>query len=319
MGMLGSPPDRAQAIVAGILEPSAVTTTRFGLSCALATPFNTALDIDVGRMVAHARDCLARGCDSVTLFGTTGEGASIGLSARGRVLDAMCASGIDARRQLLSTVAASSLEDAADQATLALEAGVCGILLTPPFYFRNADDEALYAWFGHLFDRLGGRARDMLTYHLPSVTGISLSVTLIDRLKRAFPGIVVGVKDSSATWTYTDALLHAHSDLMILVGDERDLARAVRAGGSGAISGLANIAPEILLGAATLGRDDARIRPLVDTIASYPVLPSVKVLIAHRRRDTAWTRMRPPLTDLDAASAATLVRDAAKALAMEPA
>jgi 4-hydroxy-tetrahydrodipicolinate synthase len=144
-------------------------------------------------------------------------------------------------------------------------------------------------------------------------------VHLIDRLKHAFPGIVVGVKDSSATWSYTEALLRAHSDLMILVGDERDLARAVRAGGSGAISGLANIAPEILVGAATLGRDDARIRPLVDTIVSYPVLPSVKALIAHHKGDAAWRHMRPPLTELDAASTTTLVRDATKALAMEPA
>ncbi len=137
--MLGSPPDSAQAMVAEVGAAS-VTKTRFGLSCALATPFDAALDIDTGRMVAHARDCLARGCESVTLFGTTGEGASIGLSARERVLEAMCASGIDARRQLLSTVTASSLEDAADQATLALDAGVRGILLTPPFYFRHADD-----------------------------------------------------------------------------------------------------------------------------------------------------------------------------------
>jgi 4-hydroxy-tetrahydrodipicolinate synthase len=296
-----------------------VTNTTFGLSCALATPFDAAMDIDVGRMVAHARDCLARGCDSVTLFGTTGEGASIGLSARGRVLDALCASGIDASRQLLSTVAGSSLEDATDQATLALEAGVRGILLTPPFYFRNVGDEALYAWFAQLFDRLGARARDMILYHLPSVTGMPLSVPLIDRLKRAFPGTVAGVKDSSATWSYTEALLAAHSDLMILVGDERELARAVRAGGSGAISGLANIAPEILVAAATAGRDDARIRPLVDTIVSYPVLPSIKAMIADHQDDAAWRRMRPPLTELDPASTATLVRDAAKALAMEPA
>jgi 4-hydroxy-tetrahydrodipicolinate synthase len=288
------------------------------LSCALATPFDAALDIDVTRIVAHARDCLARGCDSVTLFGTTGEGASIGLSARGRVLDAMVQSGIDAG-QLLSTVAASSLEDATDQARLALDAGVRGILLTPPFYFRNANDDALYRWFESLFHRLGGRARDMLAYHLPSVTGISLSVDLIDRLKRAFPGIIVGVKDSSASWSYTEALLRAHSDLIILVGDERDLARAVCAGGSGAISGLANIAPELLVGAATAGRDDPRIRLLVDTIVGHPVLPAVKALIAHVKHDAAWKRMRPPLTELDPAMTATLARDVTQILAMEPA
>ena len=50
---------------------------RFGLSAALTTPFDGAGRIDIAKMVAHARDCLAKGCDSVTLFGTTGEGASL--------------------------------------------------------------------------------------------------------------------------------------------------------------------------------------------------------------------------------------------------
>jgi 4-hydroxy-tetrahydrodipicolinate synthase len=290
-------------------------TSRFGLSCALSTPFERSGAVDVGRLVDHARDRLARGCDSITLFGTTGEGASIGLGARGRVMDAMIASGIATRTQLLSTIVASSIEDAADQANLALDAGVRGLLLTPPFYFRSVTDDAIYTWFGHLFDRLGATARDMFAYHLPSVTGMPLSSALIGRLKIAFPGIIVGVKDSSGSWANTEALLRDHGDLMILVGDERHLAKAVRLGGAGSICGVANVAPEILVGAAKHGIEDARIRPLVEAIVAGPVLPGIKALIAHQKRDAAWARMRPPLIDLDAAATARLIAAVERALA----
>ena len=81
-------------------------TSRFGLSCAISTPFSATGDIDVARLVDHAKDRLARGCDSITLFGTTGEGASIGLGARAKVFEAFVKAGIAPRTQLLSTVVA---------------------------------------------------------------------------------------------------------------------------------------------------------------------------------------------------------------------
>jgi 4-hydroxy-tetrahydrodipicolinate synthase len=127
------------------------------------------------------------------------------------------------------------------------------------------------------------------------------------------------VKDSSATWSNTAALLDAHSDLMILVGDERDLAKAVRMGGSGSICGVANVAPEILVGAAKHGVDDARIRPVVEAIIAHPVLPGIKALIAHQKRDPAWARMRAPMNDLDTAGAAKLIAAFERALELAPA
>ena len=101
---------------------------------------------------------------------------------------------------------------------------------------------------------------------------------------------------------------------MILVGDERDLAKSVRMGGSGSICGVANIAPEILIGAAKHGREDARIRPVVEAIIAHPVLPGIKALIAYQKGDPNWARMRPPMVDLDAAATAKLSASFDKAM-----
>src|SRR5690606_2914332 len=110
-----------------------------------------------------------------------------------------------------------------------------------------------------------------------------------------FAGIVAGVKDSSGEWANTEALIKAHPDLAILIGDERSLAAGVRLGGQGAISGLANACPEALAPMALEGRDDRRIIRLVEEVLRLPVTPAVKALVAHRTGDPAWLRTRAPL------------------------
>ena len=147
--------------------------------------------VDHARLVAHARHCLAEGCSSFTLFGTTGEGASLGLRERAAMLDAVVAAGFDMSRQVLAGVAASSIEDAAAQANQLFDAGGRGVLLAPPFYFKGPGDEGLYRWFSTVLERCRS-PREVILYHIPSVTQVPLSSTLIGRIDRAFPGVVAG-------------------------------------------------------------------------------------------------------------------------------
>lgn len=271
---------------------------RFGLSCALATPFRGDGSVDGRLLAAQARWCLAEGCGSVAVFGTTGEGASVDLAARGRALEDLLGARIEPEGQLVGGVAATSVEDAAAQAGMWLEAGCRAILLPPPFYFKGVAEEGLFAWFAGVFERLGGRARDVLLYHIPAVTAVEVTVGLVGRLRRAFPEVVAGVKDSSGDRATADALLAEHADLAILIGDERLLARGVAKGAQGAISGLANVCPGQLGKLVATGRDDARISSVVDAMLEYPVTAAVKALVAHRTGDRAWLRVRPPLSPL---------------------
>src|SRR5215218_11431289 len=102
---------------------------RFGLSLALATPFAEDRSIDLPRLVAHGRQSLADGCDSLTVFGTTGEGASLGLNERNRALGALVGGGVDPKTQLVVGIAASSVEEAIAQgravATIPSRGAVC--------------------------------------------------------------------------------------------------------------------------------------------------------------------------------------------------
>ncbi|WP_228259620.1 dihydrodipicolinate synthase family protein [Siculibacillus lacustris] len=281
------------------------TLDTFGVSAALTTPFAADGTIAVATLVAHARSCLDRGCDSVTLFGTTGEGASIGEAERAAVFDAFAAGGIPADR-IVCGVAAAAWPDAAAQARDGLARGCRAVLIPPPFYFKNPSLDGLAAWYGALIGALGADARDVILYHIPSVTAVPLPLELILRLARDFPRAVAAVKDSGGVWADTEALLAARGDLAILVGDERDLARAVRLGAVGAISGMANLRPDRLRAMVDLGRDDPGMVELVRALLAHPVTPAVKALVAHMTGDAAWGRTRPPLEATPAIAAAAL-------------
>jgi 4-hydroxy-tetrahydrodipicolinate synthase len=278
---------------------------RFGLGCALVTPFAANGAVDLPRLVAHARRVLAEGCASVTVCGTTGEGASIGFGERAAMLDALARAGLDLSRQVLVGVAASAVEDAVAQADQLFDAGGRGVLLAPPFYFKGPGDEGLFRWFAAVLERCRS-PRGVVLYHLPSVTQVPLSSALVARIDRAFPGVVVGVKDSSGDWPTTERFLADHPHLHILVGDERLLARAVRHGGSGAINGFSNFCARQLLPMVADGAEVPGVAELVDLVLRYPVTPAVKALVAHRYGDDGFLAAAPPLEPVDAAARAVL-------------
>ena len=279
---------------------------RIGLNCALSSAFGADGTMDLPRMVAHAKWVLANGCDGITVFGTTGEGASIGLQDRYAVLGAMAGGGLDLRKQVIAGVSASSEEDIVAQCNAAYDMNCRAILLAPPFYFSSVSDDALFTFFSSVFKKLGTRLRNIFLYHIPGMTRVPLSVELTRRLADAFPGAVEGVKDSAGDWPMTARRLKELSDLQILVGDERHLANAVKNGGSGSICGLANVAPDLLRPLANDGKDDARVHSMVNAILDYSFMPAIKALISARLGDPDWRIMRAPLDGFNDADTAVL-------------
>lgn len=277
---------------------------RFGLSCAAITPVDAQGRVDDARLVAHLARCLDEGCTSFTLFGTTGEGSSFGRRERARTVERVLAR-LDPARALIG-VMANAPDDAADEAGPLLDAGGRGVLLAPPSYFKGVPEDGLYAWFARALDAMRS-PRGVFLYHIPQLTAVPLSVDLVGRLKRAYPGVVAGVKDSAGDWAHTERLLAEHGELHILVGDERLLARAIRHGGSGAINGFSNFCARALVPMVARGDEVPALSAMVDLLLRYPVTPAIKALVAHVARDPAYARAAPPLADLPADAAAVLV------------
>lgn len=284
--------------MAGMNEGTRAPEETFGLSAALTTPFSDNFSIDSGRMTAHAKGLLAEGCTRVTLFGTTGEGASLSQGERIAVLDAFAAADVDPAR-LIVGISATAVGQATDQALAAFDAGVDMLLVPPPFYFKGVSEEGLFAWYAALFERIGQHKPRVLLYHIPQLTDLGLPLTLVRRLKQRYGSLVLGVKDSAGHWPTTEQFL-GEKDLCTLVGDERHLAQAVRLGGQGAISGMANVFPAELAELVRTGQDNAWLNKMINSLMKLPVTPAVKSLVGLKHHAESWSRVRAPLNSVSA-------------------
>lgn len=278
----------------------------FGLSAALVTPYTASGAVDLAKLAEHAASMLVRGCDSVTLCGTTGEGYGLSLSERKAMYDAVSAR-LPSGTRIQVGIMASAIDDAAEQSRAAVDAGAAGLLMAPPFYMKNMDEEGMYNWYCRVFERIGVNLRGVIMYHIPGQTVISLSPELISRLRRAWPGVITGIKDSSGDWPTAERFLAAHGDISVLVGDERLLPRAMAMGAEGSICGVANIVPELLAPVIHSGDEGRVVTDLVNLIVANPVMPAVKILVGHLAGDAGFDAVRPPLTELTATQKSKLI------------
>lgn len=287
-------------------QPTTNTSSIFGLSAALVTPFDKDGNVDLTKIAQHATTMLANGCDGVTLFGTTGEGYGINLADR-RAMQTSVASTLPDTARIHAGVMASSIEDAVNLAVTAYEDGARGLLLAPPFFMKGICDDGLFNWFSAVFDKIGAPLKDVILYHIPGQTAVPISVSLVSRLRAAYPGIVTGIKDSSGDWGSTEAYLATHGDIAILVGDERQLPRAMAHGAQGSICGTANFIPGLLRDIIHGGNDGAVVTKIVEMVVSRPIIPAVKVLTAHINGDASFIAPRPPLVALPDADRLVLI------------
>src|SRR5262249_3241812 len=82
-------------------------------------------------------------------------------------------------------------------------------------------------------------------YHIPPVAIVSITPKLVERLLKAYPTAIAGMKDSSGDWNNTKTFLDAFSKsgFDVFVGSESFLLANMRNGGAGTISATANVNP----------------------------------------------------------------------------
>jgi 4-hydroxy-tetrahydrodipicolinate synthase len=144
---------------------------------AVATPFLSDDRVDLGRLLAHCRWLLTEGCDGLLLFGSTGEATSLTAEEKHRIIDHLIANGIAAAKLLIGS-GACALEDTLDLTRHANEAGCGGVLVVPPFFFKNIADEGLLRYYSELIERCADNRLALYLYHFPQTSHVSISLEL---------------------------------------------------------------------------------------------------------------------------------------------
>ena len=279
-----------------------------GIWPAMLTPLDEALNIDHAKLVAHAQSLLKAGCGGVTIFGTTGEGPSFSLSERKEALEQLIARGFPADRIMVSTSCAALIETT-ELTQHAVDLGVHGCLVLPPFFFKGVSDEGIVNGYAQVIDSVNRNNWRLYLYHIPQVVGVSLTHEVIRQLVSRYPKIIVGIKDSACDRAHSEGLAKAFMPpLTVYVGYEPDLTIMGPLGSSGAISGLANFMPRVVhrmvlsSTAPQTAQDAKRIDGMLQLLKPHSLMPALKGVMAALNHDASWLRVRPPLVAMSSAA-----------------
>jgi 4-hydroxy-tetrahydrodipicolinate synthase len=197
--------------------------------------------------------------------------------------------------------------------------------MLPPFYYKGVSEEGLYRHFSEVVQRVGDARLKIYLYHIPPVAVVGMTTGLVERLLKAYPNAIAGMKDSSGDWNNTKTFLDAFakSGFDVFVGSESFLLAGMRNGGVGTISATANVNPAAIhklhvewvrsrtggnaAARADLEDQQARLNVVREVFSrKYPMIAALKQAIAIYRNDPAWAKVRPPLVELTAEQAKTL-------------
>lgn len=274
-----------------------------GVLAATLTPLHPNGMPDIALLVDHCRGLLATGCTSIVLLGTTGEANSFTVAERQSIAEGM-RGGIPADKLIVGTGCCAS-GDTIALTRHALSLGITRALVLPPFYYKKVSDDGIFDAFASAIEGVGDQRLRIYLYLIPQFSGIEMSVGLIERLYRAFPNQIAGLKDSSGQWAATQTLCRALGDRMdVLVGSETFLRRALVEGGSGCVSATANVNAARIAelfaqrsSPAATGLEQ-RVDATRATFEKYPMVAALKAYLAATSGNETWRNVRPPLRPL---------------------
>ena len=278
-----------------------------GVLAPTVTPFvNGSLEVDFRWVVDHMEMLKEKGLDGVVPSGTNGEGPSMNLDERRKLIDVCLENKGD--MLVVPGTGCTALTDTIALTKHALDAGADSVLVVPPFYFKNPPLSGLLAYFRTLCDRAVPPGKGILLYNIPQMSGVTVTHELLDGLLETHRECIWGVKDSTGDPDSLRAFVSKYPDLRIFAGSDRLSKMAYELGAAGTISALANVVPDWLKRLRKLvqsGDESAaskvqdRIVRLRELLSIYPMRAATKYII-HLTMGLPLRQVRPPEIELTA-------------------
>lgn len=274
-----------------------MSALRQGVWSAVLTPVDRQLRPDPRKAIEYYDWLLHEGIDGLNVLGSNGEAPSFGTGQRVRYMEAIAQSSLPRERIMIGT-GTTSLDDTVRLTQTALDCGFAAALVMPPFFFRDAGDEGVVAFFTALLARIDDPGRRLMLYNWPAVSGITFRPDLVDRLIGEFPHAICGLKDTSNNEPLQRDVLARHPDLAVFPSSEEFLLTARQYGASGCISGSVALWPQLSQRVWQTGEGLERLVQLRRCVAGPNMLVRVRYLTSRMRDDDEWERPMPPLAPL---------------------
>ncbi len=276
-----------------------------GVLAAALTPMDENLVPDEALMAEHCQWLMNNGADGLAILGTTGEANSFSLKERIKIIEGLIERGIPAEK-LMPGTGSCTLTDAVVLTKLCVNAGTRGVLMLPPFYYKNPSDDGLFAFFSEVIQRVGDDALKIYLYHFPQQSATPFSLSLIERMIKEYPNTIAGMKDSSGVLDNMISAAKNFPEFCVLSGADDLMLPLLKEGGGGCITACANISSSLAQSVYTgfhAGQDVSEANDMLvavrQIVSKLPPAPGLKALIARHTGKQKWLNIRPPLMNLD--------------------
>ncbi|MHB1682488.1 MAG: 4-hydroxy-tetrahydrodipicolinate synthase [Bacilli bacterium] len=212
------------------------------LLTAMVTPFDSSLQLDLGRLPRLIDHLIATGTTGIVVCGTTGESAT--LSHREKLLLIEETARLCAGR--VPVIAGTGTNDTAATAAFTREAEqllVDGFLVVAPYY-NKPSQEGLYQHYCTVAD---GSQKPLIVYNIPGRTAVNIQPETLCRLAQVEQ--IVGVKESSGDFTQISRVIgETPEDFYVYCGDDKFALPMLALGATGVVSVASHIVGEQIAG-----------------------------------------------------------------------
>ena len=187
-----------------------------GVMVATVTPFKEGgAAVDHEWMAGHLRFLEDAGITSVFPLGTNGEGTSVAVEERKRVIETVVRH--KGGMGVVAGAGTPSLPDTIRAANDALDAGADAVAILPPYFYADADAAGLVAYYSAVIEALPSQGR-VLLYNIPSKAQVDIPDEVALALLELHGDQVIGIKDSSGEVERTRRYVELSPELAVLAG-----------------------------------------------------------------------------------------------------
>ena len=211
-----------------------------GAGVAIVTPMYDNEEVNYDKLGALLEEQIARGTDAIIICGTTGEASTLTHEEHLAVIK-YAVEKVNHRVPVIAGTGSNATDTAIYLSTEAEKYGADALLLVTPYY-NKATQKGLKLHFSKIAESV---KLPIILYNVPSRTGCNLQPETIVWLAEHVENIV-GVKEASGNISQVAKLMSlAKGNVELYSGNDDQIVPVMALGGSGVISVLSNVAPEL--------------------------------------------------------------------------
>ena len=208
-----------------------------GSIVAMITPFHEDGSVNFEVLTQLLERQIAAGTDAILTLGTTGEYSTMSHEEDASVVEHTIRV-VNGRVPVIVGSGSNCTATQIEKSIQYQDMGADALLLIAPYY-NKANPEGMYRHFAETADAVH---IPCLLYNVPGRTGCSIPVSVVERLSK-HPNIV-GIKEASGDMSYAMKIAHCIGpDFALYSGNDDITVPLMSIGGSGVISGYANVMP----------------------------------------------------------------------------